>query len=250
MPFIQRSVASMTTTFYVPPSSIHGARCVLPDDEARHAIRVLRKRAGDEIVAVDGTGGWHRVRLDQVGDARAAGTVLETRRGVGEPAYELHVGFGLIKSRNRFETFVEKAVELGVSGITPLHTTRTEKEGVKDARTRNLMIAAMKQCGRSRLPLLHAVTALPDVLDTAAAYDAVLMAHEQAGGTASIRSALAEADGTARVLVLIGPEGGFTEEEVARANAVGGTAVSLGPRRLRAETAGIAAAVAVQQVLG
>jgi len=239
----------MTTAFYAPPASRHGKRIVLPDDEARHAVRVLRKRAGDEVVVIDGEGGWYRVRLDQVGDERAAGTVLETRREVGEPPYALSVGIGLIKNRNRFETFVEKAVELGVREIVPLHTARTEREGVKEERTRNVMLAAMKQCGRSRLPSLTAPRALPEAITHVEAFDAVLVAHEQVDPTQSVRAALAHAPDPARVRVLIGPEGGFTGDEVTMITEAGGTAVSLGPRRLRAETAGMAAAVAVQEAL-
>ncbi len=239
----------MTTAFYAPPSCMHGERVILPDDEARHAVRVLRKRPGDEVIVVDGAGGWHRVRLDQVGDERAAGTVLETRREVGEPAYQLSIGFGLIKNRNRFETFVEKAVELGVREIVPLYTVRTEKEGVKTERTRNLMIAAMKQCGRSRLPALTDPKALSEALVTAESFDAVLVAHEQVDSSQSVPKALAGVPDTARVLVLIGPEGGFTDDEITMITEARGTTVSLGPRRLRAETAGIAAAVAVQEAL-
>jgi len=238
----------MTTAFYIPPDFFHGERVVLPDEEARHAVKVLRKQAGDEIVAVDGVGQWYRVRLDQVGQQRAAGTVLETRRGVGEPSYELTIGIGLIKHRNRFETFVEKAVELGVHRIIPLHTARTEKEGIKAERTRNITIAAMKQCGRSRLPDVTEPTALSTLLGDQAA-DRLLMAHEQEEQTASVAAALADAPATVRVLMLIGPEGGFTDEEIAMGRQAGSAVVSLGPRRLRAETAGIAAAVAVQRAL-
>lgn len=219
---------------------------MLPDDEARHAIRVLRKRAGDEIVVVDGEGGWYRVRLDRVGEEKAIGTVLETRRGVGEPPYHLTIGLGLLKNRNRFETFAEKAVELGVSAIVPLRTTRTEKQGLKEQRTKNILTAAMKQCGRSRLPSLANPAPLSAVVE-AGDYDAALIAHEQVQSGRSIHKVLAS--GAKRVLVLVGPEGGFTDEEVTTAAEAGCTPVSLGPRRLRAETAGIAAAMAVQLAL-
>lgn len=238
----------MTTTFYVPPSSIRGERVVLPADEARHAVRVLRKRPGDEIIVVDGEGGWYRVRLDRAGDEKAMGIVLETRRGVGEPPYHLTIGLGLLKRRSRFETFVEKAVELGVSAMVPLRTARTEKQGLKAERTMNIVTAAMKQCGRSRLPSLAAPTPLPDMLE-AGDYDVAFVAHEQVVEGGSIHEALTAAQGTERVLVLVGPEGGFTDDEVAQAAAAGSRPVSLGPRRLRAETAGIAAAVAVQEAL-
>lgn len=239
----------MTTTFYAPPDQFHGERLVLPDQEARHAIKVLRKRAGEEIIVVDGVGGWHRVRLDQVGQHRAAGTVLATRRQVGEPSYQLTIALGLIKNRSRFETFVEKAVELGVHAIVPLQTTRTEKQGLKRERTRNIMVAAMKQCGRSRLPTLDPVTALPALMEGAGDYDATLIAHEQTDAAQTVAGALAEVPAAARLLVVVGSEGGLTSEEVATGTRAGGQVVSLGPRRLRAETAGIAAAVAVQQQL-
>ena len=238
----------MTTTFYAPPSAIQGGRVVLPEDEARHALRVLRKRAGDEIIVVDGVGGWYRVRLDRVGEEKAMGTVLEARRDVGEPSYHLTIGLGLLKNRNRFETFVEKAVELGVSEIVPLHTARTEKEGLKTQRTENILIAAMKQCGRSRLPTLADPTPLPSLAE-ASTYDAAFIAHEQVQDGADLGAALAAAQGAERVLILVGPEGGFTDEEVALATEGGCTPVSLGARRLRAETAGITVAVAVHLAL-
>lgn len=240
----------MTTAFYAPPASVRDGRVLLPDDETRHAVRALRKEAGDEIIVVDGTGGWYRVRLDRVGDRRAAGTVLETRREVGEPAYRLTIGFGLIKNRNRFETFVEKAVELGVHAIIPLHTARTEKEGIKTERTRNIMIAAMKQSGRCRLPTLADPASLPAVLDRRDAFDTMLIAHEEEAATSTIRAALEEAPAEAHVCVLVGPEGGFNDGEVDRVIRAGGQAVTLGPRRLRAETAGIAVAAVVHDALG
>ena len=240
----------MTTAFYAPPASVRDGRVLLPDDETRHAVRALRKEAGDEIVVVDGEGGWHRVRLDRVGDRRAAGTVLETRREVGEPTYRLTIGFGLIKNRNRFETFVEKAVELGVQAIIPLHTMRTEKQGVKTERTRNIMVAAMKQSGRCQLPGLADPASLPAVLDRRDAFDMVLVAHEEEKVTSTIRSALSGMSADARVCVLVGPEGGFTDGEVDRILQADGQAVSLGPRRLRAETAGIAVAAVVHDTLG
>lgn len=238
----------MTTTFYAPPSSIRGGRVVLQEEEARHAVRVLRKRAGDEIVVVDGAGGWHRVRLDRVGTDRALGTILETRREVGESSYRLTIGLGLLKNRNRFETFVEKAVECGVSEIIPLQTKRTERQGLKIQRTKNILRAAMKQCGRSFIPSLAEPTPLAVVLE-AGRHDAAFIAHEQVQEGRSIGGVLMETPRTERVLVLVGPEGGFTDEEVVLATEAGCTPVSLGPRRLRAETAGIAAALAVQFAL-
>ena len=204
----------MTTNFYVPPADIRGDRIVLPDDEARHARSVLRAEAGDEIVVVD----------------------------VGEPAVEVTVGMGLLAKRSRFETFVEKAVEVGVRRVVPLRTRHTEVESVRPDRLRRVMIAALKQCRRSRLPELAAPRSL-DALLNATTAGRRLLCHG-AADTPSI-AATGAASAAEEVLILVGPEGGFAPAEVDAATDAGCTPVSLGPRRLRAETAGLVAATAV-----
>lgn len=235
----------MTTSFYAPPSALRDGRyVVLPDDEAAHAVRVLRKHPGDEIVVVDGEGGWYRVRLDQVDRRQAAGTVLETRREVGEPAYTLSVGLALLKQRGRFETFLEKAVELGVSTVLPLHTHRTEVAHFKAERAGKVVVAAMKQCGRSRLLRVAAPQPLTQVFSDDAP-GLTLIAHEQTASEHGLGEALARQPEARHIRILVGPEGGFTDDEVAQAQQAGYAPVSLGPRRLRAETAALAAAAAV-----
>lgn len=238
----------MTTPFYAPPDAFRPAGFVtLPDDEAAHAVRVLRHRPGDEIVVVDGVGGWHRVRLDRVDQRRAAGTVLATRTDVGEPPYRLSIGLALLKNRNRFETFLEKAVELGVSEVIPLITRRTEKGGLKRQRAENLLVAAMKQSGRSRLVHLADPRRFEDVLADPEP-PLRFLAHEAAGADAALFPSLA-AGVPEGLRLLVGPEGGFTDDEVATAAAAGYRLVSLGPRRLRAETAAIAAATGIMLAL-
>ena len=238
----------MTTTFYAPPETIRGGHITLPEDEAHHAVRVLRKRAGDEIIVVDGAGGRHRVRLDRVGDSKAMGTVLETQREVGEAAYDLTVGLGLLKNRNRFETFLEKAVELGVNAIVPLQTARTEKLGIKKQRAEKILVAAMKQCGRSRLPRLADPTPLGDAL-AEDDFDQQFICHERAPASTSLQQALESAATQPTLRILIGPEGGFAADEIADAQEAGAVPVGLGNRRLRAETAAIVAATAVHLTL-
>ena len=232
----------MITAFYAPPSSFRGAHVVLPDDEARHAAASLRKEAGDEIVVVDGDGGWHRVRLNHVSPDQVVGSVVESRQEVGEPHAPVTLGMALLKQRSRFETFAEKAAELGVAQIVPLHTARTEPESLRMDRVRNILVAAMKQCGRSRLPAL----AEPQSLEATWSDDRRwLLCHESAPASRTIRRVLVEIESEAPVGILVGPEGGFTDAEVEAARQAGAEIVSLGPRRLRAETAGIVAASAV-----
>lgn len=233
----------MTTNFYAPPSAIRGSRVVLPEDETRHVRSVLRAQEGEEIVVVDGEGGWHRVTIDHLGSDQVVGIIQETRRDVGEPDVHLTVGLGLLTKRSRFETFVEKAVELGVSRIVPLRTRHTETDTFRYERTRNVMVAALKQCRRSRLPALSAPESLDALLAEAEA-DRRLLCD---GGTDAhpLPRVLDGVDAEERVLVLVGPEGGFSSTEVEAAVDADCMPVSLGPRRLRAETAGIVATTAV-----
>lgn len=233
----------MTTTFYAPPSHIQNCRVVLPDDEARHAVRVLRHGPGDEIVVVDGAGGRYRVRLTETDKRSAAGEVVAVEREVGEPKYRLRIGLGTLKNASRFETFAEKAVELGVSEIVPLITERTERMSLKAQRMENILVAAMKQSGRSRLPTLTDPQLLADVL--AGSADLRILCHESADPAALLPHVLSRVEQKDEITVLVGPEGGFSDDEVATAEEAGWTVASLGPRRLRAETAAMVAAAAV-----
>lgn len=239
----------MTTNFYAPPDHIRGSRITLPEDEARHASRVLRAAVGDEIIVVDGAAGWYRVEIDHIDRLSVEGHIVERRREVGEPPYELVLGFGLIKNRGRMETLLEKSVELGASVLAPLVTARTERERIREERLESKLISAMKQCGRSRLPELLEPVALADFLnahsDGRRPDDLLLICHEAAPAGRHLLAAIRANPDPRRVVVTVGPEGGFSDEEVEHALRAGFEAVSLGCRRLRAETAGIAAAAAL-----
>lgn len=228
-----------TTAFFAPRDAFIGERVRLPPDEAHHAARVLRHAAGDEVIVVDGAGGWHRVRLDVVDRRDVIGSVLERREGVGEPAYALTLSLGLLKNRSRYEVFLEKAVELGAAAIVPVVSARTEKEQLKERRAEGILLAAMKQSGRSRLPGLADVTPFEAALAVPA--ELRLLCHEAADLDRQLLRVLPERP-VASVHVLVGPEGGFTDAEVAAALGAGFEVVSLGTRRLRAETAALAAA--------
>ena len=233
----------MTTTFYAPPDAFSAGRVVLPDDEARHAVRTLRHSVGDEIVVVDGAGGRYRVRLTEADKRSAAGEVLSEEREVGEPDYRLTVGLGGLKNAGRFETFAEKAVELGVGTIVPLTTERTEHMKIKAGRLENILVAAMKQSGRSRLPTVTEPRPLKEMLEGSDPLR--VLCHESADPEAALPRILDAAPAWESMTILVGPEGGFSEGEVERAVGAGWQIASLGPRRLRAETAAIVATSAV-----
>lgn len=234
----------MTTTFYAPPACFRGESVELPPEEAHHAIKVLRHRVGDPLVVVDGEGGWYESTITHLDRRRVVAAITHETREVGEPSYALTIGMALLKNQNRYDWFLEKAVEMGVTCIMPLVSARTQKQRLNAERTQKRLIAAMKQAGRSRLPICTAPRSFSQALtETDNSYR--LLCHEAAQPEQHITRLLSSKPRPDQLTVLIGPEGGFSDEEVAEAQGVGFRIASLGPRRLRAETAAIVAASAV-----
>jgi len=173
--------------------------------------------------------------------------ILETRENVGESGYRITLGQAVGKGRT-FESVVEKGTELGVARFIPLSTDRVvvrpNSATVKARRQRwqRLALSAMKQCGRSRWPEVEAPRSLQELRTEFDRYDAVLLAwnpeEEMTVGEALSRAGFSHGSSPS-VLALVGPEGGFTDEEVRTALAAGARAVTLGPRVLRTETAGM-----------
>ena len=194
----------MTTNFYAPPTALRGQRVILPEDEARHVCSVLRAEVGDVMTVVDGEGGWYRVQIDHAVPEQVVGTILEQRENVGEPVLDVTVGLGLLSKRSRFETFVEKAVELGVRRIVPLRTAHTEPESIRKERLRNVMVAAMKQCRRSWLPELAALQSPDEILGTSEA-ELRLVCHG-GDGALPMGEVVEEAGLISSALVLVGPD--------------------------------------------
>ena len=224
---------------YAPPEAFLNPDAVpLPEDEAAHAVRVLRLKAGNEVIMVDGEGSWYRVALQQVAKKKTIGVVIEHRKDVNEPKGPLCIGMPVLKSRQRFEAFLEKAVELGVTSIVPFISEHAEKRSLRMDRARSVMIAAMKQCRRSRLPALAAPSLLLQWLPNVATGLRCIATQRASLSLLQTLQSSAESATT----ILIGPEGGFSEAEIAAAMQAGFHAVSLGPRRLRSETAAIVAA--------
>lgn len=212
---------------------------------AHQIARVLRLRAGEEVVLIpedapDPVEWW--VRLETVGANRVTGTVIAERAGgLPEPDCTVTLCAALLKGE-RFDWLLQKVTELGVATIQPVITRNTvRKIGVEDRnareRWRKIVTEAAEQCGRARIPDVLPPVALGELALTG--YDVVLCAYEAAASETIARHV---SRGVRSVALLIGPEGGFTAEEAHRLSAAGPAhLVSLGPRTLRAETAGITA---------
>ena len=233
--------------FYATYDCFQGDSVIIWGDEAHHILHVVRKQVGDEVVVVDGDGGWYRVRLKQFEKNSVTGIILERKYNVGEPEYELTLGIALIKHRNRFETMLEKLAELGVHSIVPMQTARTERVSFNEKRAQKILIAAMKQCRRSRLVQLHHVSPFNEIIENSSS-DALFICHEKQEPADNIVRVLSNHMKNRQLLILLGPEGGFSDAEMAWAIRNNIRPVSLGPRRLRAETAAISAASAVMLI--
>jgi 16S rRNA (uracil1498-N3)-methyltransferase len=230
--------------FYVPPERIVNGKVEIADEEFTHLVHVMRRKEGDEICVVDGKGATYDVRLVSVGRRSAEGSIVRTIERITEPKIEVTCAVGILKNPSRFDFLVEKTTELGVASIIPLRTARTIPAHAKIERWQKLALAAMKQSGRSRLPEVHELTQFDDVCSSASRYDRCYIAHEQPVGEPATTPLLSPSGGN--VALLIGPEGGFSDEEVARAIEAGWKPLYLGERRLRTETA---AMIAVERII-
>lgn len=223
--------------FVVNPSAVRADGFRLAADETHHLRHVLRARPGAELWLTDGAGTVYAAVLQDYDGEQAFGTISARYPEAGEPPRPLHLVAALLK-RESFELLCEKAVELGVTTLTPLVTERCLRREVNPARLEKIIVAAMKQCGRSRRPQLAAPVSLPDWLAQGSA-GALAVCHST--GTASVAEWFATVPAGRPLTVVVGPEGDFTPEELAGLQAAGAATVTLGPRRLRAETAALAA---------
>ncbi|MCX7897447.1 MAG: 16S rRNA (uracil(1498)-N(3))-methyltransferase [Rhodocyclaceae bacterium] len=244
----------MIPRFFCPSSHARlapGARFALPDEVAHHAVRVLRLKAGDEIILFDGKGGQWRARLRKVGPQGSGHVeVLDHCPIEHESPLAVTLVQALPESADKMDWIVEKAVELGAAAIQPVVAQRSvvrlsaERMQKRLSHWQAVATAACAQCGRNRIPAVQPLLPLADFLAgarTAQAMKLVLdpAAEEPLAGISPPQQ---------EVWLLIGPEGGFHRDEMRAAWGVGFRPVKLGPRILRTETAG-AAALAVMQAL-
>ncbi|MFH1851583.1 MAG: 16S rRNA (uracil(1498)-N(3))-methyltransferase [Candidatus Neomarinimicrobiota bacterium] len=224
--------------FLVDPQSVRQGAFTLDQAETRHLRQVLRLQTGAEIWLTDGQGMMYSAIVERFAGSVAQGRITGIFPAAGELSLPIELAAGLIR-REKFELLVEKAVELGIAAIRPLILDRCIKRSLNQERIRKLIIAAAKQCGRSRVATLHEPQPFENWL-AETADNVRLICHPSGDRTISDWFA---ADGltAGRIMVLIGPEGDFSERELTTAIAGGCIPVTLGDRRLRSETAALTA---------
>jgi 16S rRNA (uracil1498-N3)-methyltransferase len=220
--------------FYTP--DITGMEYFLSEDESKHAIRVLRMNEGDAVYLVDGRGTFFEAVIANAHPKRCQVIVQNVLKDYEKRNYFLHIAISPLKHADHFEWFLEKATEIGIDAITPLYCTRTEKKSFNAERSNRIIESAMKQSIKAFHPILHPLTKFNDFVKIAG--EDIKMIANCEGDRQLIRNCYKTGQ---QALILIGPEGDFTEEEISLAKSTGFTSVTLGNSRLRTETAGVAA---------
>jgi len=220
--------------FYAPPEQISDHRIELLEQEAHHASRVLRYNEGEAITVVDGRGNWYEGSILRI-NRNSVLIDIEDHKTKENQVKNLVLGLSIIKNRNRLEFAVEKAVELGASEIVLYQSINTEKSKVRTNRLESIVLSAMKQSLRAKLPAIKRLHSLEELMMEYPDFQ-YLIAHEKKEGESGVPNEYKSRDD---IMLLVGPEGGFTDNEIEMVKGRGGDVISLGSNRLRAETAAI-----------
>ena len=209
----------------------------LPQEEAGHCIRVLRMKEGDRLRLTDGKGAFYDAVISAVSGKRCM--VHVEKKEPQEPLWNgyIHIAVAPTKLMERDEWFVEKAVEIGVDEISFLKTDHSERDVIKMDRIEKIAVSAMKQSQKATLPVLNGMTAFRSFIERGFDGDKYI-AHCEPGNKVLLQDAVVPGRDS---LVLIGPEGDFSPAEIELAFKAGFKPISLGPSRLRTETAAIVA---------
>jgi 16S rRNA (uracil1498-N3)-methyltransferase len=226
--------------FYCASLDTSGAIFELDEPTARHCVQVLRMQPGDEMHLTDGKG-LMATAVIRSAAKKICGVSVLAHELQPAPKHKTGIAISLLKNTSRFEWFLEKATELGITEIIPLACARTEKQQFRFDRMQQIVVSAMLQSRQTHLLKLNAVTSFSDALPIYAGAKK-FMAHCY-DDEKKMMLANALTTQTTDTLIIIGPEGDFTQSEVNMALAAGFIPVSLGKNRLRTETAGITAAV-------
>ncbi len=227
--------------FYIKPENIVHGSLTLHGDESKHIVRVLRKNVGDRVFVTDGNDTMYETVISEIGKTNIRCDIVAMHRKYNEPHVDVTLAVSLLKNPARFDFFVEKVTELGVRTIIPLMCKHTISQHEKHDRLEKIALSAMKQCGRSWLPRIQPLQSFESLVGNSQHWPLKFIPHEKADPTQTISSELKHHDDVHSLLIIIGPEGGFAEEEGTLALHSGFKLISLGLRRLRTETAAVVA---------
>ena len=232
--------------FYIADYNSSQKEIVLDEDTSRHVVQVLRMKEGEKIKLTDGKG--NLITAEIIDDHKKHCTVkIIDSQFKSHASRKIAIAISLLKNANRFEWFLEKATEIGISEIIPLICERTEKQKFRYDRMKGICISAMLQSQQCWLPELHEavkyIEYIRSIMENTNLTKFIAHCEEQAE-----KKSLSIFQSLNHSTILIGPEGDFTKQEIDLALQNNFASVSLGETRLRTETAGVAAAVLLCQV--
>lgn len=239
--------------FFISPESFSSSEVTFPAEKARQIARVLRLKPGMQVWALDGRGMEARVELTQVEARKVRGQIIAQQPALGEPRVELSM-YLCLTQREKFEWMLQKCTEVGAGSFVPVISSRslvqsTAETEHKRERWERILQEAAEQCGRGKIPQLQAALNFQQALKAAQQSGARCILPWEEERSCSLQQALG-GEKPACVALLIGPEGGFSEEEAAAAVDTGFQLATLGRRILRAETAAVVAAALTLYELG
>jgi 16S rRNA (uracil1498-N3)-methyltransferase len=241
--------------FYVDPSRISASRAVLEGAEASHLKNVLRLTRGETVCLVDGCGFEYLALIDRLLPGRVELAIADRKPSPGVAPIRVHAAQGYLKDK-KMDRVVRQLSELGVARFLPLISERavarpaTGRAAYRMERWRKICIEALKQCRRGDLMGIEDIIPFSQLMEAGRDYDLRIMFWEGALHGLAAQQANHALTGVRSALVLLGPEGGFSDQEAAAADAAGFWIAKLGPRILRAETAAVAACAIVQYLFG
>jgi 16S rRNA (uracil1498-N3)-methyltransferase len=242
--------------FYAPPEAFgaEGSSVTLAQQETRHLRNVLRLSPGDEVYVFDGQGNEYRCKLIDLGATSSTADILEQVSSQTKSVLGLTLAVALLKG-DKFDLVVQKATELGVQNLVPVITHRADLRirnqadaERKVSRWRRIALEAMKQCGRADLMKVETPVEFDRLITDSDAHDLRLLFAEHDG--VSFDRVFQSSESPARIAAIIGPEGGWTADEINDARQAEWIVVTLAGRTLRAETAAIVVATLLQHRFG
>ena len=226
---------------------IEAGLCLLGEEESAHCVRVLRHREGDNVCVIDGAGTMYECVLSQASPKAAVARIEKANPGWGSHPYRLEMAVCPTKNIDRYEWFVEKATEVGADRFVPVIGEHSERKVLKTERLRRIVLSAAKQSLKAAVPEIAEPLTVKEFIASVADSPALKMIaccfEDESHPRTSVMQTLSDTD-RREYIVLIGPEGDFSREEVRLAIEAGFIPVHLGESRLRTETAALAAVFA------
>ncbi|MDA3953440.1 MAG: 16S rRNA (uracil(1498)-N(3))-methyltransferase [Bacteroidales bacterium] len=221
--------------FYTPDLSSN--LYTLNEIESKHCIKVLRLNTNDEIQLIDGKGGFYSAKIIDSNPKKCIVEITDTKKEFGKRNHYLHIAIAPTKNIDRFEWFLEKATEIGIDEITPIICEHSERKSIKPERLEKIIISAVKQSIKAYKPKLNNLTTYNDFINQNTDCKKYI-AHCEENKKFQLKNIYNKDE---NALILIGPEGDFSTEEIVQAKQNAFYEISLGESRLRTETAGMVA---------